>query len=325
MIKSNAILLLATALLSYCPSGKGSGEFAELTGFGDNPGNLRVFAYVPEGLSANAPLVVVLHGCLQDAAETARQSGWNELADKYGFLVLYPQQQPSNNLNNCFNWFVPEDKHRGSGEALSIRQTVAYAVQQFKLDERRIYISGISAGGAMAAVMMATYPEVFRAGAVMAGIPYGAAADMATGFQAMRGEIVLDGDTWEARVRDQYPAYEGKYPALAIFHGADDAVVSFVNAEELSKQWAALLDLDAETPATTDTWEQNDKVKRSAYKDSAGTTVLLQYALDSLGHAIAIDPGDGPRQGGAAGPFAKDIDFYAPYWAAVFFGLVKEE
>jgi poly(3-hydroxybutyrate) depolymerase len=130
----------------------------ELTGFGANPGNLRMFVHVPEHLPADAPLVVALHGCSQSAEQYDVGTGWSMLADKLGFAVVYPEQQPANNPQNCFSWFSPGDIARDQGEALSIRQMVAHAVASFGVDPRRVFVTGLSAGGAMASVMLATYP-----------------------------------------------------------------------------------------------------------------------------------------------------------------------
>jgi hypothetical protein len=100
----------------------------ELTGFGANPGNLRMFSYAPEDLPPNAPLVIALHGCTQTADEYDHGTGWSSLADRLGFAVVYPQQQPANNPKNCFSWFLPGDIARGHGEALSIREMVEHAI-----------------------------------------------------------------------------------------------------------------------------------------------------------------------------------------------------
>ena len=317
-----AISLYLALTMAACPPTLNNGLIG-IKDFGDNPGNLNGYYYVPEELPAGAPLVVVLHGCSQDAAEMARLSGWNELAADHGFVVLYPQQKRTNNLNKCYNWFVPEDISKGSGEARSIQQMMLHLVKELSLDSSRVYVTGMSAGGAMAAVMLATYPEDFRAGAVMSGIPYAAASDLSTGLKAMRGEVTLSAEEWEARVRHQNESYTGPYPPLAIFHGVDDPIVSIINANELAEQWASLYDIDPETPAEVEIIEGNERVKRSTYQDSAGATVLLRYDLDSLGHAIAVDPGEGATQGGAEGQFAKDVDFFSSYWAAKFFGLVQ--
>src|SRR5215475_8807235 len=106
----------------------GPTRLQEVTGFGANPGDLRMFAYAPRNLPSNAPLVVALHGCTQTADEYDHGTGWSSLADGLGFALVYPQQQPTNNLKNCFSWFLPGDITRGHGEALSIRAMVEHAV-----------------------------------------------------------------------------------------------------------------------------------------------------------------------------------------------------
>ena len=134
----------------------------EISEFGSNPGALRMFAFVPEHLPRAPALVVVLHGCGQTAAGYDLGAGWSTLAERYGFALLMPEQQALNNANTCFNWFNPEDIARGSGEAGSIRQMIARMAGDHDIDSRRIYVTGLSAGGAMTSVMLATYPEVFR-------------------------------------------------------------------------------------------------------------------------------------------------------------------
>ena len=158
----------------------------ELTGFGANPGNLRMFAYAPEHLPSNAPLVIALHGCTQTADEYDHGTGWSSLADNLGFAVVYPQQQPVNNPKNCFSWFVPGDIARGHGEALSIREMVEHAIATFAVDCNNVFVTGLSAGGAMASVMLATYPEVFAGGAIIAGLPYGVRQQRST---SIRGHV----------------------------------------------------------------------------------------------------------------------------------------
>ncbi len=322
MAKLPALALLFSTLLFSCDSGATATGLVEVDNFGDNPGNLQCFRYTPENLPAEAPLVVVLHGCAQDAGEAARLSGWNELADTYGFVVLYPQQKRTNNIQNCFNWFVPEDVSRETGEVLSIKQMVSHTLQEMDIHEDSIFVTGISAGGAMAAAMLAVYPDLFRAGAVMAGIPYGAADGLSSGFAAMKGEVVLTAEEWEERVRKQNQDFTGTYPALVVFHGVDDPIVNIINATELSKQWVSLYDLERTEPVEESPFEGNERVKRTAFPDSTGRAVIVQYSMSELGHAIAVDPGIGEKQGGAEGQFAKDIDFFSSYWAGRFFGVV---
>jgi poly(hydroxyalkanoate) depolymerase family esterase len=151
--------------LSGLPQGFGrgakSGRLTETTGFGTNPGDLKMFSYLPGDQRARQklPLVVVLHGCTQNAAGYDTGAGWSTLAARYGFALLMPEQKASNNGNTCFNWFNPDDITRGSGEALSIRQMIARMTRDHAIDGKRIFITGLSAGGAMTAVMLATYSQ----------------------------------------------------------------------------------------------------------------------------------------------------------------------
>ena len=145
-------------------------HLTEVQGFGSNPGALRMFKYVPA--QPEQTLVVVLHGGTQTAASYDFGAGWSTLADRYGFVLLLPQQQPANNANRCFNWFLAGDIERGKGEALSIRQMVDAMIRDHDIDRSRVFVTGLSAGGAMTSVMLATYPDTFAAGGVIAGLPY---------------------------------------------------------------------------------------------------------------------------------------------------------
>lgn len=318
------LLYLLFAFPTCNPASEQNGELVALVGFGDNPGNLKAWRYVPKALTDSAALLVVLHGCGQNAAEMARVSGWKELADQAGFAVLYPEQQIANNLQNCFNWFVPEDMRRESGEALSMQQMVQHSLDSLPIARQRVFVTGMSAGGAMAGVMLAAYPELFAAGGVIAGVPYGAGEDLATGLKAMQGRIVLSPEAWAHRARTAYEGYEGPYPHLAIFHGTDDPIVNPTNAEELAKQWAGLHGLDLADSSVVDSLANNPRVKRSAYLNSDSLEVLLRYDIAGLGHAIPVDPGEGEGQGGETGPYAKDVDFFSTYWIARFLGLLPE-
>ncbi|HEX5517752.1 MAG TPA: PHB depolymerase family esterase, partial [Pseudolabrys sp.] len=135
----------------------GSTRLREIFDFGSNPGNLRMFGYRPSTLANNPALVVVLHGCTQTAAGYDIGAGWSTLADRYGFALLLPEQQRSNNPNGCFNWFQPPHSRRDHGEPLSIRQMIEKSVIDHGIDRRQVFITGLSAGGAMTSNMLACY------------------------------------------------------------------------------------------------------------------------------------------------------------------------
>ncbi|MCI0672021.1 MAG: PHB depolymerase family esterase, partial [Myxococcaceae bacterium] len=163
---SFAVLLLVSAAGCGAPEEDGSpgpsqelarsqAGLTQVTGFGSNPGNLLMYTHVPTGMPANAPLVVVLHGCTQ-MASAMESSGWTAAANHYKFYLVYPQQQSANNSSSCFNWFEPGDIARGQGEALSIKQMVDHMKATYSVDASRVSVTGFSAGAAMSAVMLAT-------------------------------------------------------------------------------------------------------------------------------------------------------------------------
>src|SRR2546430_173178 len=176
--------LLQSTTAKHGPAGAAT-HLTELTGFGSNPGALRMFTYVPKKLARSPALVVVLHGCTQSAASYDLGAGWSTLAERYGFVLLFPEQTPANNPKTCFNWFLPGDTARGRGEALSIRQMIEKTIGAHGIDRAQVFITGLSAGGAMTAAMLATYPEVFAAGAIIAGLPYGTAGNVQEAFESM--------------------------------------------------------------------------------------------------------------------------------------------
>src|SRR5680860_756 len=139
---------------AYMGGSRDAGDrLSNLGEFGTNPGYLRALTHIPEGLPVGAPLVIVLHGCKQSATDYDCGSGWSDLADRHGFALLFPEQRRSNNWLLAFNWFEPRNSRRDYGEPLSIRQMIEQVVSDHGIDRKRIFITGLSAGGAMTSVM----------------------------------------------------------------------------------------------------------------------------------------------------------------------------
>jgi len=178
---------IATSLLTA----SARSSVSTVTAFGSNPGALRMRVYAPTRLRVGRPLVVVLHGCRQDAATFAVEAGWLALAQQFRCALLLPEQTSENNRGRCFNWFQPDDVRRGSGEAMSIRQMIRKASKRFGSDPRRIFVVGFSAGGGMTAALLAAYPRVFAAGGVVAGMPVGCARTPMVAMLKMQRAVLL--------------------------------------------------------------------------------------------------------------------------------------
>ena len=273
----------------------------EIKSFGSNPGSLRGYVHVPVNLRPDAPLVVVLHGCTQTAAGYSAASGWSGLAEDLGFVLLFPEQRVSNNLGLCFNWFEPEKTTRGSGEVLSIQQMIT-AVQSIRaIDPRRIFITGFSGGGAMTAAMLATYPEIFAGGAIIAGVPYGVASGMVDAFSRMQGHRLPDADVLAAKII-RASSHTGPWPSLSIWHGAQDDTVNVANAGALVRQWCTVNNL----PDAPDYTDDVDGVPHRAWRDAAGRIVVEDYIVPAMGHGVPLDLST-PAAYGAKAAYMLDV------------------
>ncbi|MBT8419713.1 MAG: PHB depolymerase family esterase [Gammaproteobacteria bacterium] len=288
----------------------------EVTNFGSNPGELRMFTYIPENLPPGAPLVVALHGCTQTATAYDRGTGWSELADRFGFALLLPQQHWMNNPLRCFNWFRSEDTMRDSGEPLSIRQMIEWMSTNCDIDRRCVYVTGLSSGGAMTSVMLATYPDVFAGGAIVAGVPYHAAHDLQEAFESIFMGICLPENDWGDRIRAASP-YQGPWPRISIWHGDADTSVAPVNAEELIKQWVDVHGLSS-NPSVEN---QVDGYPHRMWQNSQGETLLESYTIIGMSHGHPLGMDNPERSCGTVGPFFNNVGISSTYRIAEFWNL----
>lgn len=286
-----------------------AGTTSTVDDFGDNPGKLRMHFYAPKTPAADPSVVVALHGCTQ-SAQAYEAAGWNELADERGFFVVYPEQVTGNNFNRCFRWFEPAQIARGGGEAASIAAMAEYAKRA--TGAKRAFVTGLSAGGAMTAVMLATYPDVFEAGAVMAGLPYRCASGMVDAYSCMSPGRTKTGDAWGDLVRAASSV--SAKARLQVWHGTSDATVKPMNAGELAKQWANVGGAN-ETPSKTD---KVGSATHKTYLDPSGKVQVETYEVPGMSHGVAVDPKGGC---GKAGAFVLDTGLCSSKLAADFFGI----
>lgn len=202
---------------------------------------LPYYLYVPPDCHPGdpLPLIIMLHGCAQTAEEFASSTHMNKLAEQYRFLVAYPQQSSRQNSALCWNWFIPANQVRESGEPALLAGIVRDIAEQkaaWSVDTRRIYVAGLSAGGAMATILGATYPDLFAAVGVHSGLAYQAATSMLAGLRAMyrgsKGDPLQQGQAAYLAMGKQ----ESVMPVI-VFHGTSDRQVSLANGERTVQQW----------------------------------------------------------------------------------------
>jgi poly(hydroxyalkanoate) depolymerase family esterase len=257
-------------------------SLSEVKEFGSNPGRLRMLVHQPAGpVPADGPLIVLLHGCGQSATSFAAEGGWIALTNRLAVPLVLPVQSEDNNQGRCFNWFRPMHTSRGQGEALSIRQMVSNAVQRFRADPERVFVAGLSAGAAMAAALLASYPEVFAAGSVCAGLPVGAANGLSEALRRMaEAGPSRSPEDWADAVRRAGPeGYRGPWPRLSIWQGGADRTVDPENARLLAVQWATLHGVGQEAALI----ERLSDVRHAQWQYK-GNPVVELWNLDALGH-----------------------------------------
>lgn len=313
-------LIAAAAVISFCPGlAARPAEAATLlreTSFGSNPGNILLYSYVPDGLPAGRPLVVVIHGCTQSAADMDVETGWTKWADQNGFALLFPQQQPSNNSSLCWNFFLDSDNHRDAGEPMSIKQGVDFMVSQYGIDNRRVYVTGLSSGAAMTNVMLAAYPDVFAAGAPVAGVPYKCATTVGGSLKCNGGTVNKSAAQWGDLVRGA-SSWTGPWPRVSIWHGTLDTSVAYANLTETMEQWTNTNGVDQ----TADTVDAVAGYPHKVYRDGSGNARVETYSITGMGHGQPIDPGSGGSQCGTATGYNLDANICASYYIAQWFGL----
>ena len=294
------------------PADRAAPALREIRAFGPNPGALRLLACRPPGLPSRAPLVVVLHGCGQTAEAFATGAGWLALAEIHGFALLCPQQSRANNRAGCFNWFEPADIRPRDGEAASILQMIDHLLRTEDLDGERVFVTGLSAGGAMALALLAIAPQRFAAGAVIAGMPFDAAHGAAEAWLAMKVGVAQSDGVLADRIRTRSGPGTSR-PRLSVWQGLADTTVAPANALRIAGQWRDLCGLPL----------QPDEITASGILSVSrwgGEPAPLRLTLVAgLGHGVPVDaarPG-----GGAPGRFLIDNGVASSLEIAADWGL----
>ena len=263
------------------------GQFVSRT-YTNAAGTRDYKTYIPAVYSGQAlPLIVMLHGCKQGPDDFAAATRMNALAEEHGFLVMYPKQAGKSNVSKCWNWFQGKHQQRDRGEPSLLAGITREVVAAYGLDARRIYVAGLSAGGAMAAIMGTTYPDVYAAVGIHSGLAYAAARDVPTAFAAMRGEGPM------RRVRKPRDDASVRSVPTIVFHGDSDKTVHPSNGDDLIAQASpassaakARENAYAEYERTEEHGEANGRAyTRTTYRDISGKPVMEQWLVHGAAHA----------------------------------------
>jgi len=259
-------------------------SLVQVTNFGANPGGDQMYVYVPDSVTAHPAILVALHQCTGSGPGFYASTEFASLADKYGFIVIYPSATRS---GSC--WDVSSSQaltRNGGSDPVSIMSMITYAEQHYNGDSSRVYVTGASSGAMMTDVLLGDYPDVFQAGAAFMGVPFGCFyTGTVDGWNSAcaQGQVTMTPQAWGNEVRAADPGYSGPRPRVQLWHGTADTTLSYVNFGEEIKQWTNVLGV-SQTPSSTDTpvsgWT------RTRYDNSAGTVEVEAYSIAGAGHVL---------------------------------------
>lgn len=306
-INSKILLLFFLSSIGF-PS---LANFKSILSFGENPGELSASYLIPSD-SANS-LVIFLHGCTQNGELLAEQSGFVALAKKNDFMLLIPQQSEKNNVKSCFNWFSEIDNEKNKGENLSLYNMIIYFREKTQVNN--IYIAGVSAGGAMASVMLVNYPELFTSAAIISGLPYPCANNLTKAISCMRNGP-LQGASFLTKEAIKQQNKKASWPTLSIWVGDNDKVVNPINSTILAKQWIGLFNKPLTVVKT-----QTESFSHTLWKDNNQHGVVELFEMNELGHGMMISTKE--QDGGIIAPYLLDSELSSAKEIIKFWNLVK--
>ena len=273
-------------------------NFQPLAHFGDNPGELTA-SYLKASKQAKS-LVVLLHGCVQNGATLAKQSGFVALAKQHDFTLLIPQQNNKNNVKSCFNWFSDQDISKDQGEVLSIKNMIT--TLQNQVDAEQVYIAGLSAGGAMTSALLTHYPKIFSAGAVIAGLPYPCANDLAKAISCMRnGPSQSIAELVSLAKRDNEKVRQ--WPRLIVITGTNDKIVNPKNSHQLAWQWSTLSDKSLQPNKIS-----HESYQRTLWQKTNLSPQVELLEINEISHGLTVNSSLKNREASASFIYESPLD-----------------
>jgi poly(hydroxyalkanoate) depolymerase family esterase len=277
-------LALASALMVFmAPKAAHAAELTQVTNFGNNPGNLQMYVYVPDNVGPNPAIVVANHFCTGSASAMFGATQFDELAAQYGYIVVYPSVTRE---SKCFDVASQASLSGTGGDSVSIRSMVDYALANYGADPNRIFATGISSGSMMTNVLLGVYPEVFKAGSSYAGVPFTCFAttngsewnsDCATGM------INRTPQQWGDAVRSANPGYTGPWPRMQIWHGTEDEALYYPNFQEQIDQWTNVNGTDQVAELTD---HPQSSWTRTRYGSTGGQALVEAISMEGVDHGL---------------------------------------
>lgn len=262
----------------------------EVPSFGTNPTQLKMYVYAPNVLVEKPPIVVAVHYCHGDATSFYNGSEFGRLADRYGFLLIFPSVTQAS--DGCFDVASAETlRHDGGGDSQGIASMVEYAIANYGADASRVYATGVSSGAMMTNVLLGAYPDMFQAGSAFAGVPFGC---FAVDPDALRwssacatGTVTDTAQGWGDLVREAYPEYSGARPRMQLWHGTADEVLDYVNFGEEIKQWTNVLGV-SQTPVSTETDTPQSGWTRTRYGSAGADAPVEAISMRDASHNLPV-------------------------------------
>ncbi len=292
------ILAVSPLALGLQAATASAGQVQQIANFGDNPSGIGMYLYTPSNVVAKPPILVVPHACHGKGTDVC-QSGnaFAQQADKYGFLLICPSAISSDGCWDVHSTAVLA--HDGGGDASGIVSMVNYVVQNLNGDASRIYVAGHSSGGMMTDVLLGSYPDVFKAGAAYAGVPFacfaqGSVDSLGWNSSCATGEVTKTAAQWGDLVRAAYPDFTGMRPRMQLWHGTNDETVNFTNFGEEVKQWTNVLGV-SETPASTENNALQSTWIRTRYADGSGAVQVEAIQETGQPHNLVVDAAEAIR------------------------------
>ncbi|MEU7994782.1 PHB depolymerase family esterase [Micromonospora sp. NPDC049060] len=281
-----AATLTALAAVAVAPPASAA-TLTEVTSFGPNPSNLRMYLYVPDSVAPRPGLLVAVHYCTGTGPAMYSNTQYAALADRYGYIVVYPSVTRS---SQCFDVSSPQALRRdGGSDPVGIKSMVDHVRQRYAVDPDRIFATGISSGAMMTNVLLGLYPDVFSAGAAFSGVPFGCFATTngsEWNSECANGQVVRTPQQWGDLVRNAYPGYTGRRPRMQTWHGTNDEVLRYPNFGEQIKQWTDVHGL-SQTPTYTDSPQAG--YTRTRYGGSGDRAPVEAISMQGVSHNLPVD------------------------------------